>query len=192
MEKTTERLFFALEIDAPSKQKIIHLMNVLKRQQVRDVPLRWTPQDNLHITLRFIGETVREKQSTYVDAVREVLCHTSPFYIKTTRLFCLPSPRHPRLIALGVEKISELEALFDRVNSVLVALGVAEEKHPFTPHITLVKSKHHPEAIAALLKGHHSVEVIQQKVERLTLFRTDHLEGSSGSVYTPIESIIFA
>jgi 2'-5' RNA ligase len=190
MDKTTQRLFFALEIEARSKQKIVRLMDILKSVQREDVPLRWTPKDNLHITLRFMGETPLEKQCLYVAAVQEALRNTPPFYIKTTQLMGLPSSRYPRLVALGVKKTSELTELFERVNDILVALGFPKEKHTFMPHITLVKAKHYSEAMADLLKMPHKCEVISQKVEHLILFRTDD-QVPAGSIYTPLEGIGF-
>ncbi|MDF3054400.1 MAG: 2-5 ligase [Gammaproteobacteria bacterium] len=189
MERTTQRLFFALEMDVSSKQKLVDCMAFLQSKETTKADLRWTPRDNLHITLRFLGELTSIEAEKYTSIVKQALSDTRSFFIKTAQLIALPSAQHPCLIALGVEKTPGLQTLFDRVNSALVSSGLPQEKYLFTPHITLVKGKHHPEAIAALLKQKVKCGVIEEKIECLTLFRTNCVNGAS--IYTPLLSIPF-
>lgn len=182
--KNTHRLFLALELNDASKHHISQIISTLQKKQ-SDPSIRWTPNDNLHVTIKFIGETHPDVLAVYLKHIPDSLSGIHPFSIKIHRFLSLP-PHTPHLIALGVERSFALQNLFIAIENFFSGLDLPNDKHAFIPHITLARTKHHPEIITQLLKQPQK-KAFEQAINHLTLFRTDPSQTDIGSVYVPIK-----
>ncbi|MDZ7641895.1 MAG: RNA 2',3'-cyclic phosphodiesterase [Desulfurivibrio sp.] len=99
---------------------------------------RWVPAEQLHLTLRFIGEVDGGIFKDIRAALGDV--RSPPFTIKLQGFGCFP-PRGPaRVLWVGVEPAEPVTALFKRVEKTLVRPGlVAPEKRKFAPHVTVAR-----------------------------------------------------
>lgn len=189
-KQTTQRLFFALEIDKVSAHKVIDIITQL-RYEDNDNYFRWTPSENLHVTIRFLGNLTAKEQSIYINAVQQSISDAQTFHINTTELISIPTNRHPHLIALAIENNQHLEKLFHTVNNAVENLGIPEEKHGFLPHITLGRTKKHPEEIFKLLKKNIVCECIKININKLALYKSSPAVGRVGTVYTEVDALKF-
>lgn len=105
---------------------------------------RWLAQDQMHLTLRFIGEV----DGGLFRDIREELEHiTAPrFSLRVRGLGVFPPRKAARVLWAGVEPLEQVLALRNRVEAALVRLGLAPEGRKFAPHITLARLQETPVA----------------------------------------------
>jgi len=103
--------------------------------------LTWVPPDNLHLTLRFLGEIDSLTLERVRDAVAVAAAAIPPFTVNLGGLGGFPTGRVPRVlwasVATGGERI---EALFAELEAALVARGIPGEIRAFHPHVTLARA----------------------------------------------------
>ncbi|RJQ54325.1 MAG: RNA 2',3'-cyclic phosphodiesterase [Actinobacteria bacterium] len=101
---------------------------------------RWVDEPNLHLTLKFLGETAEESIDRLVDAMRTAAGCVGPFSMRLDRLGMFPSARRARVVWLGVsDGARETTSLAKSLDLELAPLGYRSEARPFHPHITLAR-----------------------------------------------------
>lgn len=124
------RLFVAIELPEAVKAELARLGG--------GVPgAKWVGPENLHLTLRFIGE-VDEDAATDIAAALDHI-RAPAFDLVLSGVGQFSSHRSPRVLWVGVEKNQSLVHLNGKVESALVRAGVAPERRRFSPHITLAR-----------------------------------------------------
>ncbi len=167
------RLFVALDLTEEIRRRLAGLAG--------GVPgARWTEPENLHLTLRFIGE-VPEDQAMDIDAaLAEVRAPAFPLILDGVGVF--GSARRARVLWAGVERSEALAHLQAKVESALVRCGLPAEERKFSPHITLARLKDAPaDRIGRFLSDRGLFRAGPMPVEHVTLYRS-HL-GNGGAVY---------
>ncbi|HTK96283.1 MAG TPA: RNA 2',3'-cyclic phosphodiesterase [Terriglobales bacterium] len=128
------RLFVALDIDPPIRQRISDYVAGLKKLFPN---VKWVAPESLHLTLKFIGEF----PDAELDEVKHVLAHVGGENFEVSfRGAGFFEPRSPRVFWVGIEAGYELKALAMAVDGALAPLGIARETRAFTPHLTLARS----------------------------------------------------
>ncbi len=128
------RCFIAVEFPGPLKEVVARTMDVLKKF---GADVRWVPTENVHLTLKFLGETEESMVVRISDALSERLSSYSPFYINISGVGCFPDIRRPRIIWVGIEESPALKGLAGDVESALVDLGYPADERAFSPHLTI-------------------------------------------------------
>jgi 2'-5' RNA ligase len=104
--------------------------------------LAWVRADNLHLTLRFLGEIEPMRLEQVREAVAAAAAAVAPFTVSLGGLGGFPSGRAPRVlwasVAAGGEELGTLYAALD---AALVARGMPGESRPFHPHVTLARAR---------------------------------------------------
>ncbi|HKA14158.1 MAG TPA: RNA 2',3'-cyclic phosphodiesterase [Myxococcota bacterium] len=134
------RLFFALELGAAARARAARIAAAL-REHTGGRDVRWVREESLHVTLRFLGSV---DPARVADLAREVGAATrgvAPFAASLAGLELFPSPRRPRVVALGLEPAAALCALAEAVERGAVAAGFAPEARAFRPHLTLGRTR---------------------------------------------------
>ena len=110
------------------------------RQQTRG--LSWVRADNLHLTLRFLGEIEPPTLQLVREAVTDAAAAVPPFTVSLGGLGGFPPGRAPRVLWAGVSTGREgMMALHRALETALAARGIPEEGRPFHPHVTLARSR---------------------------------------------------
>ncbi|MBK1663254.1 RNA 2',3'-cyclic phosphodiesterase [Rhodospirillum rubrum] len=126
------RLFIALTLDDSLRARLSGLE--------AGIPgARWAPAENLHVTLRFLGET-EEGLAREIDAAL-LSVRADPFTLPIAGLGVFGGERRPRVLWAGVEKIPALTLLKGRIDATLRGLGVGPDEHVYAPHISLARLK---------------------------------------------------
>lgn len=99
--------------------------------------VRWVRADNLHLTLRFLGNVSFEALSRIESCVAEEVAAQSAFESVVSGVGLFPSVRRPRIVAAELAPCPPLEALAARVEKAVVAAGRTAEQRAFRSHITL-------------------------------------------------------
>ena len=126
------RLFAAIELDAAAREAIAGEQARLRRDLGSD-DLRWTPPEQIHLTLVFIGEIADERAPAIVDALaRDVPMAGFPVSFGGSGVF--PARGAPRVLWLGVTTgAGQVSTLQQLVSSRLEALGLPPEPRGIVP-----------------------------------------------------------
>lgn len=143
---------------------------------------RWMPPENMHVTLRFIGE-VEPPAATEIDIFLARIA-APVFDIRLAGLGTFGSRGRVRALWAGVEKTEALVHLQAKIETACVQAGLAPEGRKFHPHITLARCKNVPEAPAAeFVATYEGFGLPAIPVGAFTLYSSRM--GRSGAVYTP-------
>jgi len=128
------RLFVALELDERAEALLADCQGRLKAVQRQ---LRWVRPDQIHLTLKFLGEVPEAQVPAICQALESLAVH-EPVEFGIAGIGWFGPPSSPRVIWIGVEEpTGRLEALQKACESALADLGFAPERRPFKPHLTL-------------------------------------------------------
>jgi len=186
------RAFFALELGDGARRRAVALADAV-RAAVGEEDLRWVREESLHVTLRFLGQTDVARLG---DLVREVGAATrgvERFALRLGAVGAFPSPRRPRVVAVGLEPVAPLAALAAALERGVVAAGLPADPRPFRPHLTLARVRRgrrprlpEPESLDAVTASVTAPGEAWEVVETV-LFRSDLTPG--GARYSPLERI---
>jgi 2'-5' RNA ligase len=140
----------------------------------------WVPAENLHITLRFLGDVSNAAAADIDDALLSVRAPAFDLAVEGVGHF--GSLRQTRSLWAGIARNPPLTRLRDKIESSVVRAGQPPEGRKFAPHVTLARFKtetgHH---LANFLAEHNLLKIGPIRVDRFTLFRS-HTKRE-GAVY---------
>jgi 2'-5' RNA ligase len=98
---------------------------------------KWVAEEQLHLTLRFIGEV----DGGVFDDIREALgeIKADSFTMQLKGMGYFPPRKSPNVLWVGIEKNEKLTILRNRIEAVVVKTGLLPEQRKFSPHITLAR-----------------------------------------------------
>jgi len=129
------RAFIAL--DLPSRlQRSLREATAGLRDEIGSL-VRWVPIENMHLTLKFLGEITPDRVELLTPMLRTEADLCAPFEMRMAALGAFPSLKRARVIILGIQAPAGLEALARGIESACTRLGFAAEKRGFHPHLTL-------------------------------------------------------
>jgi len=110
--------------------------------RARAASVAWVRADNLHLTLRFLGEVEPTALGAINGALAQAAGTVAPFPVTLGGLGGFPGPRAPRVVWVGVtEGGGGLVALHAGVEAALGAVGVTPEGRAYHPHVTLGRAR---------------------------------------------------
>lgn len=134
------RLFVALEVGTEVRDSLAELIDELRAIDAAAAKnkARWVRAENLHMTLKFIGNVGDGR----LDAIREALSDVRPATVVEMRfrgLGFFPNDRRPRVLWAGIEPSPNLAPLVDEIEARLERLDIPRETREFAPHLTLAR-----------------------------------------------------
>ncbi|MCY3727716.1 MAG: RNA 2',3'-cyclic phosphodiesterase [Nitrospira sp.] len=177
-----------LAIDLPSSLQSAIGQNI--RMVKRELPgLSWSHSGNLHINLKFFGDTTESQVDQIRRVVEPAIAHVSPFDLEFKGFGVFPDKQSPRVLWIGLGgTLDRLVALAGCVGRAVVPLGFPEEERPFRPHLTVARVKKDHRAVGRVLDtlGTFTAPFScgSLSVQRVTLFKSDL--RPTGPVYTKL------
>lgn len=176
-----KRVFFAVPISDEICELLAQIQNDLK-----DLPgkIRLVPPENVHLTLKFVGEVKPDLVDDLQHAVDEIDL-LPPFPVTINRTGVFPHPRRPRVLWVGMEDSPKLAGIANKIDSVFETLGVEPESREFHPHLTLgrVKSRGLPGTTLNQFLN-YAVPKLSMQVDRVVCFESK--TKRSGAEYTAL------
>ncbi|MFH1238622.1 MAG: RNA 2',3'-cyclic phosphodiesterase [bacterium] len=146
------RTFMAVEIGPETKTKLASLEDELKKSAAE---VKWVKPDNIHITLKFLGEVPPGDIEKINKAVETAVTGFKVFRINFREVGGFPSARNPRVIWVGVEEgQEELIRLSQSIERELTPLGWPPEERDFVPHLTIGR-----------VRSNKNIKELGQKIE---------------------------
>jgi 2'-5' RNA ligase len=128
------RCFIAIELPEALRREIGARTEGLRST---DADVRWVPQENLHLTLKFLGRVPEELLPEINSSLTEAMGSHRRLSLRFSGAGVFPSVRRPRVVWIGVVDSDRLTALQQDVEGAMEALGFESEHRPFSPHLTL-------------------------------------------------------
>lgn len=187
------RAFVAVELPRDIRERLQDLSGRLQ-EKLSGLPLRWLPIDNIHLTLKFLGDISQTNVEVIAGILQAEVQSLSKFEIGVGGLGAFPSMQRPRVIWVGVQAPEDFVQLQQRIESECGRLGYPTDRRPFSPHLTLARVKRrarHPElkAIGKALRTEEFDHLGMIQADEVTLFRSEL--KASGAVYSKLYSAAF-
>jgi RNA 2',3'-cyclic 3'-phosphodiesterase len=153
------------------------------KDQLKDEKIRWVDGQNIHLTLKFLGET-SEKQ---IPDIKNLLSVTAfkynPFSISLGGLGFFKSNGIPRVLFAWIHEDGTLSQLADEAGDLLVPLGFEKDKRPFNPHFTLARIQFlkNKSRFNAAVDNYRNLKLQESSVSEIIFFQS--ILNPSGPVY---------
>jgi 2'-5' RNA ligase len=144
------RLFIAVTLPEEVKAKLAAAQAEL-RQALPAPSVRWTRREQLHLTLKFLGDVDAALVRPLEEAIRAACRGFSALQLCIERLGCFPDLRYPRVVWTGVQdQAGQLPRLQQAVDAATRSFTAEQKEERFTGHITVarIKAIRRPEAEA--------------------------------------------
>lgn len=180
------RLFTAIDLPDDVLRRLDRLLSMLRPEAL----IKWSPLDNLHVTLKFIGEWPSVRLPEIEEALSQ-LVPRDPFEVEVRELGWFPNEHSPRVLWAGVHAGSRLEELARETEELLAPIGVPREDREFAPHLTLARIKNAVplNRLRAKVDDLQPAAIGSFSVSKFCLYRSD--PGSQASVYRKIRVFNF-
>ncbi len=137
------RTFIAINLPDPVKKTISMFQHDASGDGFN---VRWVKPENVHITIKFIGDIPQD----LADRIKDEVFSAPPLY-KSFALACggtgvFPNLKRPRVFWAGITKgVKELTEIAEIVDDRLAALSISRENRPFRAHVTIGRFSRSPE-----------------------------------------------
>lgn len=170
------RLFVAIRPPASVRDALIDLMEGISGA-------RWQSEDQLHLTLRFIGEVDRHVANDVVAALGTI--HHPQFQLAVSGLGLFDRRGVPETIWAGVTPPEPVHALHNKVDQAVARIGLAPERRAFHPHITIARLKRTTGQLHDFLSRHGGAGTAPFEVDSFALYESQLTPD--GAVYSEVE-----
>jgi 2'-5' RNA ligase len=172
----SRRLFVALEPSEAVRRRVAALAAGIRQAAGRAADeVRWVAEENLHLTLQFLGAVPEERVADVQGAVVAAAATARALSLEVKGAGGFPNARRPRALWLGLGgDVDALASLVAGLGRRLAPLGFAPESRPFSPHLTVGRARDGRGApglggaLAAAAQG----EGVAWRAAELTLFES--------------------
>jgi 2'-5' RNA ligase len=184
---STKRLFYALELSDEVLDELQALQSDFQPHIPEGVRVRWTPRENLHLTLKFLGSTEADLVGELGDRMDELVADLSQFSMTVEGIGAFPHPHHPRILWTGIDPSSSetLSELHRNLESALDPYDIERDEHAFKAHITFGRIKSNKAFdLNDLLPSVSDGPFGETRVEEVVLYESELTQD--GSNYTAL------
>jgi 2'-5' RNA ligase len=183
------RAFIAVEIPLDLRQAVCKATLTLQKE-VNSL-VRWVPMENMHLTLKFLGDVSPANVDMLTQMIRSEADLFPCFEFNLNGLGSFPNLKRPRVIYIGIQAPAVLEALQRGIDSAARRLGYESEERGFSAHLTIGRVKQNitatdQQTIRRALEGTKIDTLGTARVDAVHLYKSDL--KPTGSVYTRLYS----
>lgn len=182
------RAFLAIAI--PPAIQLALAQHITRLQRMTGANLRWVAAENIHLTLKFLGEVENTRLEIVQNAVRQTCAEQAGFEFFVGGLGAFPSLHRPRILWAGVQAPPELARLQQNLERATAQAGFPAEAGAFSPHLTLGRVR---EPIGSISLNTLRAALNSTRIEALGAAPVDfiHLYRSELSPDGPRYSLLF-
>jgi 2'-5' RNA ligase len=178
------RTFIALDVPSAVLDTITRIQNRFKSLGLH---ASWVKPGNIHLTLKFLGDTDPDRIPGIQNKLSEALAPFAPFQLVLNSVGVFPDTHRPRVLWVGLKDDSgRLKTLQTATEKALESAGFPIEQRPFSPHLTLARIKS-PKGKKALQEeldavNQEGIEPHPFEVDEIKLYKSQLTP--KGSIYT--------
>lgn len=180
----TWRVFLAIELPAPVRRKLIEHIDRL-RDLIPDAHASWLRDDNLHLTLKFLGDIPVKSLETVAQAAQRAASTVSPFEVLVSGCGVFPPRGQSRVLWVGIQDASgHLASLHSALEDECAKASLQREEREFHPHLTIARiRKPHQARQLAAVHQETGFDVATVRAAELVMIRSElRSEGSRHTV----------
>ena len=132
------RCFVAIPLPKEVKDEAARIQKELRSL---DLHAKWVEFDNLHVTMKFLGEVREEDLDKAKQIVSGVSSFAKTFSLRLFGLGAFPDVRRPRVLWLGISPRDNPATIIRYLEDGFLSIGIPKEKREPHPHITLARIK---------------------------------------------------
>lgn len=167
------RLFVGLDIREPLVSELLDARGGVEGAH-------WQRDNQLHLTLAFIGETPRKTKREIEDALASI--RFEPFEFSLAGVGMFGKPKQPKTLWAGVSNKKPLLHLHEKIASTLDRIDVETDRRKFKPHVTLARFRRGAQArVGDWLMNNERLNTRPVMVDNFILFSSERT--SEGSFY---------
>ena len=179
---TKVRTFIAVRVPAFEPLK-----EVLQKLSGLGKCIKTVEPGNLHVTLKFLGDTEPSVLPVIHDTIRQVAQQFPPMSMQVAGIGAFPHVNRPSVIWAGLDHAVPLIHVANLLDAELESLNFSREKRPFQPHLTLARVKRKPPPqLKSIIAQFQETEFGELKVSEIELFRSEL--RPEGPIYTVLHS----
>jgi len=180
------RTFICIELSGDVRKKLAELQSTLRQTRAN---IAWVKPENMHLTLKFLGNVEQSKLGAVSAAVERALKDQARFSLKVSGMGSFPNNKRPRVLWVGIEGDKQmLSTIQRRIEDELVSEGFPKEDRPFSPHLTLGRVKSNENIKACIDKMNElSIDSEPFEIAEVIVMRSDLNPG--GAVYSRLNTI---
>ena len=169
------RTFIAIELPKEVRDALDKLEQQLKSAQA---DVKWLAPENIHLTLKFLGEIDDKKSDSIIKIVNEVAANQKSFQARISSIGAFPKINSPRVIWAGIDKgDEETRKIALELENLIAKLGIPKEDRPFSSHITIGRTRsaiNRERLVQELskLNGQLTQENLEFSVKKVTLYKS--------------------
>ncbi len=179
------RLFIAIELAGRKKLEILELQ---KRAKQRFAGVSWVRAENMHLTLKFLGECAEDKVAPVMEAMEIASKELKPFTLRFGGCGVFPNPQKARVLWTGLkEGEKQVTMLADSLEENMAGSGFERKNRLYRPHLTIGRLRKPLPAnmVRKFLEDESSFESSPVDVKEITLFQSKLLP--QGAQHTVID-----
>ena len=180
-----KRLFAAIKVH-PSEEFLSRYYSL--KRNLKDEKIRWVDPENIHITLKFFGETPEHHIPAINAALQQSAAGHATFDLSITSTGIFGSSYQPKVIWFGIEPHEDIIRLSESILTELEKTGIERDRQNFVPHLTIARIKQlEDKKYFQKVIDHNKEDFIQkEEVNEFHLFESMLKPG--GAEYTVIGS----
>lgn len=184
--KETIRTFIAIKV-VPGKN-LLEFINQFRKSFIEE-KIRWVDINNLHVTLRFLGETNKEQAVEIVNMLEDLPNLFQPFQFTLQNTGYFKRKNQPRVLYLSIENDLVLKQLAEYIKRRIKPIGFEKGEKQFTPHLTIARFKNicDKEFFQSTVDGLGGNTIQQIDVTEIIFYQS--ILGSKGPSYNPIKVV---
>jgi len=177
------RLFIAVELPEAARELLAAVQRELRQADAR---VKWSKPENIHLTLKFLGDTPQGSVDDLSAALDEAAARHAAHAARVAKVGAFPNARRPRVIWVGLdEPTGQLAALQKDVDEATSYLA-EPDRRGFAAHLTLgrIKGGRNLTQLSRLMDGYRLASSVEIPVNEIVLIRSQL--SRSGPTYTPL------
>ena len=181
------RAFIAVPLNPTLRQVIVKAQTALKPL---DMDVKWVEPDNIHLTLKFLGDIVPKDVTQIKTAMSDLYKNVKAVKTRVQVLGAFPDSRHPRVIWMSLDDThSQIAGLALLLKNGLAKIGHPKDSRTFKAHITLgrVRSPKNTSTFTRVIHDYRLDKDREELLNRIILFKstlTPH-----GPIYEPLHTV---
>jgi 2'-5' RNA ligase len=181
-----KRLFAAIKIHPSTR--FINVLNEIS-SSLRHERIKWVEPENMHLTLKFFGETDEEQIPAIILALQTAVSISKPFILKIAKTAIFGSRYDPKVIWFGIEKHPALDNLAKNIFTELQKCGWQPDRQNFVPHLTIgrIREIKDKQLFQKIISNFSTLEIQEEVVTEIILYES--ILRREGPLYIKVFSV---
>ena len=181
------RAFVCLELPENIRAAVDrHITGPLKETGVK---CSWVKPDNIHLTLKFLGDVPEKMIPKITDTLKEAISkyRRGKYSLSKVGTF---GGRRPRVVWAGIDgNIEAIAEMAKSIDNAMAKLGFEREKRKFSPHFTVGRIRK-PQGTDRLLSRIKGIKVPSDEFDLGKVILMKSVLSPGGSIYTPLAEFV--